>query len=129
MHGSRTRTSVVLTLLVGAATLVALALPEGIGGRDSVVRLTRGGLHRLGCPDTSAYGHDDPEAYLDGPADSHAGVTRLEGPGPLAAIVPAAPAAVFAPEWQTAAPPGGAADRFHPTPPAFAVSGRAPPTL
>lgn len=129
MQGSRTRTSVAITLLVGAATLFALALPEGVGGRDSVVRLTRGGLQRIGCPDTSSYGHDDPEAYLDVPAAVTPGTARLHGSGPLALTVPDAALAMFAPGWQTVAPPGGAAERLHPTPPAFAVSGRAPPTL
>lgn len=128
MQGSRTRTSVAITLLVGAATLFALALPEGIGGRDSVVRLTRGGLQRIGCPDTSSYGHDDPEAYLDVPAAVTPGTARLHGPGPLA-LIAAGAVLVSAPGWQTVAPPGGAAERLHPTPPAFAVSGRAPPAL
>ena len=58
------RPSVAITLLVALTTVCALALPEGIGGRDSVVRLTRGGPQRLGCADAVCHDHDAPEAVV-----------------------------------------------------------------
>ncbi len=129
MLGSRSRTSVAVTLLVGVATLVALALPEGIGGRDSVVRLTRGGLQRIGCPDTAAYGHDDPESFLDVPADSHAGTVRLDGPPLATLIVSMALAVAPVPAWQVFVPSWPALLARPAVPPGFAVAGRAPPAL
>lgn len=126
---SRPRTSVVVTLLVGVATLVALALPEGVGGRDSVVRLTRGGLQRLGCPDTPAYGADDAESCLDGPSASPAGPARLDGPPPTTRTVTPAIAGVPVPmghgfvAWWPAPFPGASVPRGH------AAAGRAPPAL
>ncbi|HUU35354.1 MAG TPA: hypothetical protein VMW48_14920 [Vicinamibacterales bacterium] len=127
MFGFRSRFSVAVTLLVGAATLFALALPEGIGGRDSVIRLTRGGLQRIGCPDTASYGRDDAESCLDTPADplQPAGA-RCDGPTVVAVVA----AAVFVPVPAATLAPARSASPARPAvPPGHAAAGRAPPAL
>lgn len=129
MLGSRTHTSVAVTLLVGLATLFALALPEGIGGRDSVVRLTRGGLQRIGCPDTSSYGHDEPDACLHASAEAQPDTARLDGPPPAALAGSPAPVVVPVPVWQAFLPSWPAPPARPAVPPGHAAAGRAPPAL
>ena len=125
MLGLRSRSLVAVTLLLGAATLVAVVLPDGIGGRDSAVRLTRGGLQRIGCPDTASGGHDDAEACGDTPADPRQ-PAGADGDGPTALAVVAAvvlvpvPATTLAPSWP-------ASSARPAVPPGHAAAGRAPP--
>ncbi len=117
------RPSVIITLLVALTTVCALALPEGLGGRDSVVRLTRGGPQRLGCADAFCNDHDAPEAFVVA-----AQKPQLEGghvDGPPAVL--AAPYAVLAPADGRADSSWTAPQAPVLAPPGHAVSGRAPP--
>ena len=124
MHCVFSRPSAAVTLVVAMTTVCALGLADGIGGRDSVVRLTRGGLQRMGCADTACH-HEDPDALVESASEPQLDATRFDGPPvvalqrtPTAVPVPLAQPAGpswFAPLSRTAAPPG------------HAVSGRAPP--
>lgn len=128
MLGPRSRTFGAVTLLVGLATVFALALPEGSGGRDSVVRLTRGGLQRHGCADTAAHGHDEQDSGLDTPAATDPPVSGNTDGSPAVAVVapaglmPMPPALAFTPAWP--APPARPA-----VPAGGAAAGRAPPAI
>lgn len=127
MLSSGSRLSVAVTLLGGLATVFALAFPGGIGGRDAVVRLTRGGLQRIGCPDTSALGHDDPESHVGSSAEPQPDPERFDGT-PVLALV-AASILVPVPQWRTIVslrqpPLARPAIR-----PGHVVAGRAPPAL
>ena len=118
------RPSAAVTLVVAMTTVCALALPDGIGGRDSVVRLTRGGLQRMGCADTACH-HEDPDALVESAAEPQLDGDRFDDPPVVAAQhrapdvpVPMAHPAGRSPfdsRRRTLAPPG------------YAVSGRAPP--
>jgi hypothetical protein len=98
--------SLLLTLGVALATLLGLALPEGIGGRDSVVRLTRGGMQRLGHPDTVSHDHDDSDTAAGDPGGGHrASATSINVGDASDAVVPVAPVlTVLAAVWTTIAP-------------------------
>jgi hypothetical protein len=118
------RPFVALTLTVALATLCALGLPDGLGGRDSVVRLTRGGLQRLGYADTASC-HEYPESLVESARDPLPDADRIDG-GPVAAVRPAS-AALPAPAVSVAGPARFACRPPAPAPPGHAVSGRAPP--
>lgn len=118
------RPSAAVTLVVAMTTVCALGLPEGIGGRDSVVRLTRGGLQRMGCADTACH-HDDPEALVESASEPQLDATRFDGPPAVA--MPPTPPAVPVPLAHPASPLGFAPPSRTPAPPGHAVSGRAPP--
>ena len=105
-------------------TVCALGLPDGIGGRDSVVRLIRGGLQRMGCADTACH-HEDPDALVESAGEPQLDADRFDGP-PVVAMQHQPPG-VPVPVAQTAG-----ASWFGPrpralAPPGHAVSGRAPP--
>ncbi len=118
------RPFVALTLTVAFATLCALCLPDGLGGRDSVVRLTRGGLQRLGYADTVS-SHEDPESLVESVRVPLPEADRIDG-GPVAAVRPAR-AALSVPVASVAGPSRIARRPPAPAPPGHAVSGRAPP--
>ena len=119
------RPSVAITLLVALTTVCALALPEGIGGRDSVVRLTRGGPQRLGCADAVCHDHDAPEAVVVAAQKPQIEAGRVDG-RPLVAVL-AAPYAALEPVDGTADSSWTALQAPVLAPPGHAVSGRAPP--
>lgn len=124
MHCVFSRPSAAVTLVVAMTTVCALGLPDGIGGRDSVVRLTRGGLQRMGCADTACH-HEDPEALVESAGEPQLDATRFDGP-PVVAM-PRTPPAVLVPLAHPASPLGFAPPSRTPAPPGHAVSGRAPP--
>lgn len=127
MHCVLSRPSAAVTLVVAMTTVCALGLPDGIGGRDSVVRLTRGGLHWMGCADTACHDHDDPEALVHSTGEAQPDAARVDGP-PLVAV-PIAPPAVAAPVAQTAGRSWVASRPRALALPGHAVSDRAPPAL
>lgn len=124
MHCVFSRPSAAVTLVVAMTTVCALGLAEGIGGRDSVVRLTRGGLQRMGCADTACH-HEDPEALVEAATEPQVDATRFDGP-PVVALSPTPPA-VLVPLAHPASPLRLASRSRPPAPPGHAVSGRAPP--
>lgn len=128
MRMSRSSTSVAVTLIVGLATLFALAHPEGVGGRDSVVRLTRLGTHRTDCADAASHDHGDPEACLAPATDLVPDSNHVGGTPHLVLTVAAAPA-LPVPTWHDVAPTWPTRHTPPPAPPGHAVSGRAPPAL
>ena len=119
------RPSAAVTLVVAMTTVCALGLPDGIGGRDSVVRLTRGGLQRMGCADAVCHDHDDPGSLIASAGEPQPDADPFDGPPTLA--VQARPPAVLAPVAQAAGPSGFAPRPRALVPPGHAVSGRAPP--
>lgn len=124
MHCVFSRPSAAVTLVVAMTTVCALGLPDGIGGRDSVVRLTRGGLQRMGCADTACH-HEDPEALIESASEPQVDAPRFDGP-PVVAL-PRTPPAVPVPPAHPASPLGFAPPSRPAAPPGHAVSGRAPP--
>lgn len=124
MHYVLSLPSAAVTLVVAMTTVCALALPDGIGGRDSVVRLTRGGLQRMGCADTACH-HEDPGPRVDATSEPHPGGDRRDGT-PVVAMPQVKPG-VPVPVAQTAGPSWFAARPRALAPPGHAVSGRAPP--
>ena len=125
MQGSRSTTSFVVTLTVGLATLFALALPEGVGGRDSVVRLTRGGLHRIRCADTASHDHEI-DACVEAVSAPVPDSPQVSGAPPLAALVARGPVLTGPTAYTVAAVRRARAVRPL-APPGHATSGRAPP--
>jgi hypothetical protein len=124
MHCVLSRPSAAVTLVVALTTVCALGLPEGIGGRDSVVRLTRGGLQRIGCADTASH-HEDAEALVEAASGRQLDAARCDGP-PVVAL-PRTPPAAPVPLAHSVRPLRFAPPSRPPAPPGHAVSGRAPP--
>ena len=124
MHCVLFRPSAAVTLVVAMTTVCALGLPDGIGGRDSVVRLARGGLQRMGCADTACH-HEDPDALVESASEPQPDAARVDDP-PLVAV-PIAPPAVAAPVAQAAGRSWVASRPRTLAPPGHAVSDRAPP--
>jgi hypothetical protein len=120
------RSTLAVTLIVALATLCALVLPEGNGGRDSVVRLTRAGLQRLDCADAAWHDHDDPESFVESSSEPKPDPTTRTG-SPLLALVPGLVMLPVVHAGQTdgraALPPWAA------PPPGRRPAGRAPPVL
>jgi hypothetical protein len=120
------RSSAALTLTVAFATLCALSLPDGMGGRDSVVRLTRGGLQRARCADAVCGDHDAVESRAVAAGEPQPQPSLLGHDGTSWAM-PALGAVVVVPTWQAAAqaaisPASGPMPRRW-----LLVPGRAPP--
>ncbi len=115
-----------MTALVASATLFALAQPEGIGGRDSAVRLTRG-VQRLRCAETTAADHTDTDARVGAPAEIDTAPVHLDGapaPAVLAAAVTLAP-----PTWHPLRVSGRLPTADLMRQPGHDIPGRAPPAL
>ncbi len=118
------RPSLVFSLTVALATVCALILPEGTGGRDSVVRLTRGGWQRARCAEAACGDHDGAEIRTDAPGDPAPAAAGVDDTSPA---IPADRVPDTLPGWHLVAPAGPNSDRHPPSLARHAVSDRAPP--
>ncbi len=119
------RSPVALTLTVALAALCAFALPDGMGGRDSVVRLTRVGLHRVRCADTACCDHDVSETCAVAAGEAQPEAARFDGT--QAPAIRTVQPVLKGPDWRDVTPARFSREGRPPAPPGHAVSGRAPP--
>lgn len=119
------RSSVALTLTVALAMLCALALPDGMGGRDSVVRLTRGGLPRVRCADPACCDHEGSETCAEAAGEPLPEAGRFDGT--QASAIQMVRPVLGGPDWRDVTPARFAREGRPPAPPGHAGSGRAPP--
>ncbi len=120
-----TRSSVALTLTVAFTTLCALALPDGMDGRDSVVRLARGGLQRVRCADTACCDHDTSETCAVSAGRPERVADRFDDTD--ASAIQTVRPVLGGPDWREVTPARFAREVRPPAPPGHPVSGRAPP--